>query len=120
MTSPRIGSSDYLSHLVAHVRTHLPSDFPLDTRILVGVLLCLIAGQRNLVVDVDIDHGQLNHEDQGDGRGAAKTGEEVSEMLNRVGHMCQVVSPILPPFSMIQHLTLTLRYFDRLDLSYST
>jgi hypothetical protein len=50
---PRIGQANYLSLLIEALRSvHPPDHF--DARIFVGLLMAIVAGEKNLIVDVDV------------------------------------------------------------------
>lgn len=101
---PLIGSRDYLARLIHHLESHLPDDLVLDKNIFLGILLCLIAGQRNLIVDVDVD-GEDEDEIEDDERqrvhGRAGTSRKdrerrLQDRLERVSSMCKIVSRSIP------------------------
>ncbi len=50
---PQPGSPNFHSALIAHVREALPNGVHIDTKILVGILLCLVAGGKHLVVEME-------------------------------------------------------------------
>jgi len=96
---PLIGSRDYLARLIQHLQSHLPSDFLLDKNIFLGILLCLIAGQRNLIVDVDVDvedepsdESGKSREEGGDGLNRKERERRLQDRLERVSSMCKTVS----------------------------
>lgn len=51
---PRIGQANYMPLLIEALRTVHPKEF-FDARILAGLLFSIIAGEKNLIVDVEID-----------------------------------------------------------------
>lgn len=99
---PLIGSRDYLARLIHHLESHLPDDLVLDKNIFLGILLCLIAGQRNLIVDVDVD---IDYEIDDGGRqrihgrvGTSSKDRErrLQDRLEKVSSMCKIVSRSIP------------------------
>jgi hypothetical protein len=93
---PQVGTKDYLARLIQHLQTNLP-DIDLDRNVFLGILLCLIAGQRNLIVDVDIEDDVDDvddHESYDAGtKGKAKERERrIQSRLERVCNMCETVS----------------------------
>lgn len=101
---PLIGSRDYLARLIKHLQSHLPDNFALDKNIFLGILLSLIAGQRNLIVDVDVDGEDGFDEDsvelkEQEGRGSSKKVKErrLQDRLERVSLMCETVCVLRGP-----------------------
>jgi hypothetical protein len=108
---PQIGSQNYLPNLIAYIQANTPSDLILDKNIFLGLFLCLIAGQRNLIVDVDVDvdwerdgfTSQDERERQGeraDGRWSREREMGVRTKLKRVAEMCQAVRLVLHAISL--------------------
>ena len=92
---PQVGTQDYLARLIQHLQTNLP-DIDLDKNVFLGILLCLIAGQRNLIVDVDIeddvdDDDERDH-DAGTKSKAKERERRFQSRLERVCQMCEIVS----------------------------
>lgn len=54
-TLPDIGQPDYLSLLIEILQAGHPSRHKFDDRIFIGILFVLIAGEKNLIVDVDVN-----------------------------------------------------------------
>lgn len=52
LSLPRIGQANYLPLLIEALRGLQPPD-QFDARIFVGLLIAIIAGEKNLIVDVD-------------------------------------------------------------------
>jgi hypothetical protein len=50
---PQPGDRNFLADLIHHVRNELPPDADFDRQIFVGLLLCLVAGGKNLVVELN-------------------------------------------------------------------
>lgn len=60
---PSIGSPDYMPLLIKSLQSyHAPNR--LDSRIFIGMLLALVAGEKNLIIDVDVNEltTQFRHE----------------------------------------------------------
>jgi hypothetical protein len=95
---PQVGTKDYLALLIQHLQANL--DFELDKNVFLGILLCLIAGQRNLIVDVDIDWELREGIDVADhARSGSKERERrIQSVLQHVCDMCQAVcvEPLSP------------------------
>jgi hypothetical protein len=99
---PLIGSRDYLARLIHHLESHLPDDLVIDKNIFLGILLCLIAGQRNLIVDVDVDvEDEIDDDERQRFHGRAGTSRKdrerrLQDRLERVSSMCKIVSRSIP------------------------
>jgi hypothetical protein len=94
---PQVGTKDYLARLIQHLQTNLP-DIDLDRNVFLGILLCLIAGQRNLIVDVDIEDDVDDVDDDDESHDAGTKGKakererRIQSRLERVCNMCETVS----------------------------
>lgn len=56
---PRIGQADYMPLLIEALRTVHPKEL-FDAHILAGLLFSIIAGEKNLIVDVEIDDVEVD------------------------------------------------------------
>lgn len=56
---PRIGQSGYMPLLIEALKARHPTNNGFDSQIFLGLLLVLVAGERNLIVDVDV-HSLIN------------------------------------------------------------
>ena len=92
---PQVGTQDYLARLIQHLQTNLP-DIDLDKNVFLGILLCLIAGQRNLIVDVNIEDDVEDDDESDHGAGTKSKAKErerrFHSRLERVCQMCEIVS----------------------------
>jgi hypothetical protein len=94
---PQVGTKDYLARLIQHLQTNLP-DIDLDRNVFLGILLCLIAGQRTLIVDVDIEDDVDDVDDDDESHDAGTKGKakererRIQSRLERVCNMCETVS----------------------------
>ena len=118
---PQVGTGDYLASLIQHLQTNLP-DIDLDRNVFLGILLCLIAGQRNLIIDVDVEEEEDDDESSDGGvKGKIKERERrIQSRLERVCNMCQAVSQDVSTLMERNRVLIVLSPIFRFADEYST